>query len=137
MTLAELNTYFRNVNNLARAEAILENLQAAVGLQSPSLTGMPHTPGAKDKLGDLVIEIIDLQAQIEYLNFEIQKTRASIESFVAGIDDFYIRTIFRLRFERAYSWKAVASTVGGGNSENSVKSACYRYLKNLQRDDAS
>lgn len=37
MTLAELNTYFQNVNNLARAESILENLQAAVGPQSPSL----------------------------------------------------------------------------------------------------
>jgi len=137
VTLAELNTYFQNVNNLARAESILENLQAAVGPQSPSLTGMPHTPGVKDTLGDLVVEIVDLQAQIEYFNSEIQKTKASVKRFVAGIDDFYIRTIFRLRFERAYSWKEVARAIGGGNSEDSVKSACYRYLKKLHRDDAS
>ena len=54
-----------------------------------------------------------------------------------SIDDVWYKTVFRLRFERGLAWKTVAAVMGGGNSENSVKSACYRYLKKLQRDDAS
>ena len=57
MTLIELNRYFELVSNLARTKELLDNLRAAAYPASPVLTGMPHAPGVKDKVGDLAVEI--------------------------------------------------------------------------------
>ncbi len=131
MTLKELNTYFELVNRLNKANEMLENLRAAASPSSPILTGMPHASGVKDKVGDLAAEIADLEARIKYYYQERDAHKEMVERFVSKIDDMFLKTIFRLRFERGLSWKEVASILGGGNSENSVKSACYRYLGKL------
>lgn len=132
MTLIELNRYFELVSNLARTKELLDNLRAAAYYPaSPALTGMPHAPGVKDKVGDLAVEIADLETRKEYIEKEIRRQKSKVEEFVATIDDYYLRTLFRLRFERGLSWKEVANIVGGRNSEESVKSACYRYLRKV------
>ena len=131
MTLIELNRYFELVSNLARTKELLDNLRAAAYPASPALTGMPHAPGVKDKVGDLAVEIADLDIRRQYIEAEIEAQKEKVEEFVATIDDYYLRTIFRLRFERGLSWKEVATIVGGRNSEESVKSACYRYLRKV------
>lgn len=131
MTLIELNRYFELVSNLARTKELLDNLRAAAYPASPALTGMPHAPGVKDKVGDLAVEIADLETRKEYIEKEIRLQKSKVEEFVATIDDYYLRTLFRLRFERGLSWKEVANIVGGRNSEESVKSACYRYLRKV------
>ena len=131
MTLIELNRYFELVSNLARTKELLDNLRAAAYPASPALTGMPHAPGVKDKVGDLAVEIADLETRKEYIEKEIRRQKSKVEEFVATIDDYYLRTLFRLRFERGLSWKEVANIVGGRNSEESVKSACYRYLRKV------
>ena len=131
MTLIELNRYFELVSNLARTKELLDNLRAAAYPASPTLTGMPHAPGVKDKVGDLAVEIADLETRTEYIQKEIEVQKSVVEEFVETIDDYYLRTIFRLRFKRGLSWKEVAIVVGGRNSEEGVKSACYRYLKKV------
>lgn len=131
MTLMELNRYFELVSNLARTKELLDNLRAAAYPASPALTGMPHAPGVKDKIGDLAAEIADLDIRQQYIENEIKTQKSKVENFVKTIEDYYLRTIFRLRFERGLSWKEVASIIGGKNSEESVKSACYRYLKKV------
>lgn len=131
MTLMELNRYFELVSNLARTKELLDNLRAAAYPASPALTGMPHAPGVKDKIGDLAAEIADLDIRRQYIEKEIGEQKTKVEKFVETIDDYYLRTIFRLRFERGLAWKEVATIVGGRNSEESVKSACYRYLKKV------
>lgn len=131
MTLMELNRYFELVSNLARTKELLDNLRAAAYPASPALTGMPHAPGVKDKIGDLAAEIADLDIRRQYIEKEIGEQKTKVEKFVDTIDDYYLRTIFRLRFERGLAWKEVATIVGGRNSEESVKSACYRYLKKV------
>lgn len=129
MTLMELNRYFELVSNLARTKELLDNLRAAAYPASPALTGMPHAPGVKDKIGDLAAEIADLDIRRQYIEKEIECQKSVVEEFVQTIDDPYLRTLFRLRFERGLSWKEVAYVLGGGNTEKNVKEACYRYLK--------
>lgn len=131
MTLIELNRYFELVSNLARTKELLENLRAAAYPGGQVLTGMPHAPGVRDKIGDLAAEIADLDIRRQYIEQEIKSQKSKVEKFVATIDDYYLRTIFRLRFERGLSWKEVANIIGGRNSEESVKSACYRYLRKV------
>lgn len=131
MTLIELNRYFDLVSSLARTKELLENLRNAALPGAQVLTGMPHAPGVKNKVGDLAVEIADLDIRRQYIEAEIEAQKEKVEEFVATIDDYYLRTIFRLRFERGLSWKEVATIVGGRNSEESVKSACYRYLRKV------
>ena len=131
MTLVELNRYFDLVSNLARTNELLENLRAAAYPGGQVLTGMPHAPGVKDKIGDLAVEIADLETRMEYIEDEIKSQKSIVENFVQTIDDSYMRTLFRLRFERGLSWKEVAFVLGGGNSEENAKNSCYRYLKKI------
>ena len=100
MTLIELNRYFELVSNLARTKELLDNLRAAAYPASPALTGMPHAPGVKDKVGDLAVEIADLETRKEYIEKEIRRQKSKVEEFVATIDDYYLRTLFRLHPQR-------------------------------------
>lgn len=139
MTLKELNRHFALRERLSRAKEMLASLQAAACPGAQVLTGMPHAPGVSDKVGDLAVEIADLTASIARLERECEKEKAAIIKFADGIEDDHIRMIIRLRFLYALTWKEVADVVGGRNSENSVKSACYRFLEScnaVTRDDA-
>lgn len=65
---------------------------------------------------------------------------ASIESAVVELDhasaqalflihDNRTKLIFKLRFLCGFPWADVADVIGGRNTEEAVKSACYRYLQ--------
>ena len=82
------------------------------------------------KVGDLAAEIVDMDARVGFLEEEVKASEGQIMPFIQGIDDDQTRIIFRLRFLRGLAWKEVA-TVVGGNTEESAKRICYRYLSSL------
>jgi len=57
MTLRELSRYYKLHERLERNKEMISSLSAAVGPGAQALTGMPHTPGISDKVGELVIEM--------------------------------------------------------------------------------
>ena len=128
MTLKELNRHFVLRERLVRAKDMLVSLRAAACPGAQILTGMPHAPGVSDKVGDLAVEIADLEASIKFLQEEIGGEEAKIVAFISGIEDDQVRMIFRLRFIRCLTWGEVAAVIGGRNTENSVQKICYRYL---------
>lgn len=130
MTLSELNQHFELIEKLARAREMLQSLRDAACPGAAVLTGMPHTPGFKDKVGDLAAEIVDMDARVGFLEAEVKASEDAIMPFIQSIDDDQTRIIFRLRFLRGLAWKEVA-TVVGGNTEESAKRICYRYLSTL------
>ena len=128
MTLDKLNIHFNLVTELKKAKDMLQNLWNAAYPGGQVLTGMPHAPGVKDKIGDLGIEIADLETEIEAMEAMVNNSAVPVLAFIAEIPDIQTRMVFRLRFCRGYQWKEVARMLGGGNSEDSVKKVCYRYL---------
>lgn len=139
MTLQELNQLFELRERLAKAQEMIDALRAAACPGAQVLTGMPHTPGIKDKVGDLAVEIADMDERISYLEGEIERVKAPIVEWIKTIDNDQTRLIFRLRFIRGLAWKEVAAMIRGGNTEASVKNICYRYLEScgdVVRDDA-
>lgn len=139
MTLQELSQHFKLRERLERDEEILESLQAAACPGAQVLTGMPHAPGVRDKVGDLAIEIVDMEERIRYLREEIAREEARVTSFIASIENDQTRMVFRLRFLRCLTWGEVAAVIGGRNTESGVKNICYRYLEScgeLARDGA-
>lgn len=128
MTLQELSHHFKLRERLDRDKELLSSLEAAVAPGGQVLTGMPHTPGVRDKVGDLAVEIADMKERIRFLESEIAKEELQVEDFIRNIPDEQLRVVFRLRFLRGLTWGEVAGVVGGRNTEEGVKTSCYRYL---------
>ncbi len=137
MTLEDLNKHLLLREKLEKAQEMLTSLREAAQPGATRLTGMPHTPGVKDKIGDLAVEIADLTSRIDYLNAELAQQEPPIEAFIAEIDDDQTRLVFRLRFLRGLSWKEVSQILGRFTTEKSVSEACYKYLRWKKPDSES
>ena len=129
MTLEELNSHYDKRRQKAEAEELLAALRLEAEPGAARLTGMPHTPGVKDKVGDLGAEIADTLTYIEALEAEIEQQESEIAAFISEIKDIRTRTIFRLRFLRGLTWKEVSRVCGRFTTEKSVSDLCYKYLK--------
>lgn len=129
MTLEDLNQHLELVNELKKAKDMLQSLWNAAYPGGQVLTGMPHAPGVKDKIGDLAADIADLETEIEQMQKQVDESAKGVTAFISTIPDVQTRMIFKIRFCRGYEWKQVARVLGGGNSEASVKSAAYRYIE--------
>lgn len=129
MTLDELNQHFVLRKRLDRAKEMLASFRAAAHPGAQTLTGMPHSPGVSDKVGDLAIEIWDLQSRIDHLESKCAEEKKKLEKYIGGIKDDQTRMIFRLRFIHCMTWLQVAEAVGGRNTASSVRAICYRHLK--------
>lgn len=128
MTLAELNRHYELRERLDQAREIVASLRQKALPAAAALTGMPHTPGVSDKVGDLAAEIADAEAVITYLEAEITASEGPVLAYIQSIPDMQTRLVFRLRFIRGLTWSEVAGTIGGGNTETGVKAVCYRWL---------
>ena len=132
MTLEELNEHARLRRELEQAENLKAAIEAAVELKAQVITGMPHAPGYKDKLGAAVPKVLDelplVEAQIESLRSDIARKESAIVRFIDKLPDIQTRTIFRLRFLDGFTWAWIAYYIGSGNTADAVKKRCYRYL---------
>ena len=114
---------------LEREERMLAALVAMAGQpQSSSPSQSPRSPGVKDKVGDMAIEIADTKERIRFMREQLAKNEQPIKDFINGVTDAQMRMILLLRFTKALTWREVAGFIGGGNTKESVKTACYRYL---------
>ena len=131
MTLQQLNHHADLRDKLRKAEALVYRLQTKAHPGAQVLTGMPHTPGVKDLVGDLAVEIAEAQEVVDELDAQIRAEEPSVRSFIRTIDDAELRTIFRLRFIRGLSWKEIPEYISDYANESSVASACYRYMRKV------
>lgn len=106
----------------------LQNRAHTGALGAQVITGMPHAPGVRDTVGDLVVEIEDVKGEIKHLRIEMDRVEREISSYIETIPDIQTRLIFRLRFLRCMTWDEVADTIGGRNTVSGVKKTCYRYI---------
>lgn len=71
-------------------------------------------------------EIRKLEERYERL---LQTTNDLLD-FIDSIDDSRMRMIITYRVVENYSWQQVADAMGGGNTEDCVKKAFYRFMDN-------
>jgi hypothetical protein len=91
------------------------------------MTGMPHTPGAKDKLGELVPIIVDLERQIE----GYEREKQIIDTYIDSISDWRIKLVFELKFRDsvARTWAEAASAIAYARySGDAARMIVIRYL---------
>lgn len=126
MTLKELSQLYYLNREIERDTERLEALRARASAPgSPNYDGMPKSPSFENRLEHYIAEIVDLEAKITQCLHE----RNRLERYIAEIPDSLTRQIFQLRFINGMTWLQIAYSVGGNNTEASVKMTCYRYIK--------
>ncbi len=130
MTVKELSQLYWLNREIEADQRRLADLQSrARAITVPQLSDMPKGGEYENKLERYVAEIVDLQAIIAAKQEQCIHERSRLERYIADIPDSLTRQIFTLRFVNGLSWRQVAFSIGGGNSEASVKMIAYRHLQ--------
>ena len=133
MTMKELHQLWILNKLIERDEEDIKRIEERLGIKSPSLSGMPHNPGAHDKIGEGVPELVDRKNELEERRKQYTAARNELRAYVEAVPDLHVRLIMQLRFLDLKTWQEVADFAGGRNSEASVRMLVKRYLK---RDDS-
>jgi hypothetical protein len=128
MTLADLNSHLDLVIELKKARAMLASMQGRV-LGAQQLDGMPHGQGAARSTENLSILLETEIDNVNRLEQVVERSEREIRKWIDEIPDSRTRIIFNLRYLCGMGWQQVAEVIGGKNTENAVKSQCYRYLQ--------
>lgn len=136
MTLQDLNRYLSLCKQLDKARESLLDLQDAAVPGAQVLTGMPHTPGVKDKVGNLAIEIADTKDEIAKMEREIEALADDVDTFIKTIPYVELRTIFRLRYFRFLSWEDIAEVFRWRLSESTLRRRVERYMAKIESGDS-
>lgn len=135
MTLRELSQLYWLTREIENERNRLRELESrALGIGSSVGDGMPGGSEPGRRTEQYAAAIADCKRVIEENLIRREKERAKLERYIDGIDDSLTREIYRLRFIDGLSWAKVAAAIGGANTEDSVRMACYRRLKEHEED---
>ena len=129
MTAKELSQLFYLNREIEQDKMRLAELEAAATSTTAKITGLPFVSAIADKTA-IAAEIADIQAEIEAKNRLCIIEYNRLMRYIASVDDSLIRQILSLRFVNGFSWRQVAMSIGGGNTEDGVRMACNRFLEN-------
>lgn len=105
--------------------AVLDKVKGGEGgWQSYKIEGFPYPEYSRKKT-----LLYARKATLSSLQMELLSTLNDVENYIAGIEDSHIRRIINLRVVEGLTWNDVASKIGGGNTEDSVRMAFERFLK--------
>ena len=126
MTRQDLEKHLKMRRQLMECRDILQNLKRSVGPGTQALTGMPHAPGVKDKVGDLATEIAYMERRVAALQAKVDDQAVEVRNFIAGVQDDQMKIILSLRYIRGLTWIEVALVLGGRNTGISCRGAKYQ-----------
>ena len=115
----------RQIEKIESDGAVVDKVRGGDGgLQSFKIEGFPYPEYSRKKT-----LLYARKATLSELEMELLETLNEVEEFIASISDSHIRRIVNLRVIDGLSWNEVARKIGG-NTEDSVKKAFYRFMEN-------
>ena len=115
----------RQIAKIEADGAVVDKVRGGLGgLQSFKIEGFPYPEYSRKKT-----LLYARKATLSELEMELLETLNEVEEFIASISDSHIRRIINLRVIDGLSWSEVARKIGG-NTEDSVKKAFYRFMEN-------
>lgn len=115
----------RQIAKIKADGAVVDKVRGGLGgLQSFKIEGFPYPEYSRKKT-----LLYARKATLSELEMELLETLNEVEEFIASISDSHIRRIVNLRIIDGLSWNEVARKIGG-NTEDSVKKAFYRFMEN-------
>lgn len=134
MTLKELSQLYYLSREIEMDHNRLEKMKAsASGSFSPNITGIASGGNCDNRIERLDAEIVELEGIISEKIIKCMHERNRLERYIADIPDSLTRQIFTMRFLQGWPWIKIAFSVGGGNTDDSVKKTCYRYLNKSEQ----
>lgn len=129
MTLKELSQLYILNREIEIETERLERLKSsAYGVGAAKADGMPHGSEPSRTTEVKAVSISNLEQIIAGKVERARQEKERLEQYIASIDDSLTRQIYTLRFAECMSWEQVAVKIGG-NTADSVKKVCYRYLR--------
>ena len=119
ITINQLRQYRHIKANILLLEQELDELI----LQSKAYDGTGRSGAVSDSVAQIVLQREKKRERINYLT----ERKNAIESYLAACDD-YFGLLLRWHYADGKTWTSIAMTLGGGNTEDSVRKACHRYI---------
>ena len=130
MTKKELSRIYYLEKEIAMWEKELEDLECMSLVSGSMGDGQPRGQKVpRSKVEDNVIKRMGIQAKMQELLEECEKSKVEIMDWIKSIDDSLIRQIIYYRCIKVMSWVSVADKVGGGNTADSVRMNYDRFTK--------
>ena len=118
ITIKQLREYRHTKANILLLKTELDELI----LQSSA-----HEGGRSSFVSDTVARIV-LQREKTRRRIEaLTERQAAVEDYIAQCSD-YFGLLLRWHYIEGRTWTSIALTIGGGNTEDSVRKACHRYV---------
>lgn len=118
ITIKQLREYRHTKANILLLKTELDELI----LQSSA-----HEGGRSSSVSDTVARIV-LQREKTRRRIEVLTERKNaVEDYIAQCSDYY-GLLLRWHYIEGRTWTSIALTIGGGNTEDSVRKACHRYV---------
>ena len=118
ITIKQLREYRHTKANILLLKTELDELI----LQSSA-----HEGGRSSAVSDTVARIV-LQREKTRRRIEaLTERQAAVEDYIAQCSDYY-GLLLRWHYIEGRTWTSIAQTIGGGNTEDSVRKACHRYV---------
>lgn len=121
MNIQQLRQYRHIKANILLLEQELDEL---------ILKSSPHdgTGGGKGKSDTVAQIVLQREKKRERIKLLTERKKA-IEDYLTACDD-YFGVLLRWHYAEGKTWTNIAMTIGGGNTESSVRMGCHRYVRN-------
>lgn len=129
MTREELDNYYLLEDAIRSCNNRLLEMKTAM-YRSPRFDGVGSSPSHRNRIEDMYINRIEKYVKIVAEKKEYERLKARVELYIDSIGDMLTRRIYEKRFFEKKEWSTIADELGGGNTFDSVRVACSRYLKN-------
>ena len=120
------------IAEIEAGETVKDKVKGGLGgIQNFNIEGIP-TKEYNDKKTELYIKkrlLAERKEMLSLLELDSMRQINQVEKFIKAIKDSHIRRIVSLRVVNGMSWNEVADSMGGGNTEGSVKMAFQRFME--------
>ena len=131
-TSSEIERIDKKLKAIEKGEKVTDKVYGGEGgWQGFIIEGIPVPEYDKLKTALLTkrIRLNDEYKQLAQHQIELCEQRAAVQKFLRSITDPHIKRIITYRCIDQLSWSEVASKMGGGNTEDGVKQAFWRFCK--------
>lgn len=115
----------KDISKIEAGEMVIDSVSGGDGgKQHFKIDGIPFPEYSRKKT-----LLYARKATLQLLEDDLLEKTNEVEEFIASVDDSRIRRIINLRFLENQSWNKVADQIGGNNTEDSVRKAFDRFMK--------
>jgi len=129
MTKKELSQLYYLNREIEEQQRRLAELEAVATSCTATITGFPKANNISDMLAEYAVEIADLKALLDLNLKKCFHELNRLNQYIQSVDDSQMRMLLSLRYINGFSWRQIAFSIGGGNTDEGVRQMAHRFIK--------